>query len=51
MKQIWHGHSTFRMGEGESKILIDAFLFDNPSRDNGRGGCPRGENSRQGGDE
>ena len=50
MKRIWHGHSTFRMGEGEAKILIDPFLSDSPSRDNGWSGCLTGKNSTQGGD-
>ena len=41
MKQIWHGHSTFRIESGEAKILIDPFLSDNPSL--------TGKNSTQGG--
>ncbi len=35
MKQTWHGHSAFHIETGEAKILIDPFLSDNPSRDNG----------------
>jgi len=35
MKQICDCHSTFPIGPGEGKVLIDAFLFDSPSRDNG----------------
>jgi L-ascorbate metabolism protein UlaG (beta-lactamase superfamily) len=49
MKQRWHGHSTFRIESGEAKILIDPFLSDNPSRDNGWSGCLTRKNSRQGG--
>jgi Beta-lactamase superfamily domain len=50
MKQTWHGHSAFRIEAGEAKILIDPFLSDNPSRDNGWSGCLTGKNSTQGGD-
>ena len=50
MKQTWHGHSAFRIEAGEAKILIDPFLSDNPSRDNGWSGCRTGKNSTQGGD-
>ena len=50
MKQTWHGHSPFRIEAGEAKILIDLFLSDNPSRDNGWGCCLTGKNSTQGGD-
>ena len=39
MKQTWHGHSAFRIEAGEAKILIDPFLSDNPSRDNGWSGA------------
>jgi L-ascorbate metabolism protein UlaG (beta-lactamase superfamily) len=35
MKQTCHGHSAFRIEAVEAKILIDPFLSDNPSRDNG----------------
>ena len=38
MKQTWHGHSAFCIEAGEAKILIDPFLSDNLSRDNGRSG-------------
>ena len=50
MKQTWHGHSAFRIEAGEAKILIDPFLSDNPSRDNGWSGYLTGKNSTQGGD-
>jgi L-ascorbate metabolism protein UlaG (beta-lactamase superfamily) len=50
MKQTWHGHSALRIEAGEAKILIDAFLSDNPSRDNGRSGCLTDKNSTQGAD-
>ena len=50
MKQIWHGHSTLRIGEGEAKILIDPFLSDSPSRDNTWSGCLTRKKSTQGGD-
>ena len=35
---------------GETKILIDPFLCDNPSRNNGWSGCLTGKNSTQRGD-
>jgi L-ascorbate metabolism protein UlaG (beta-lactamase superfamily) len=35
MKSTWHGHSAFRIEAGAAKFLIDPFLSDNPSRDNG----------------
>ena len=47
MKQTWHGHSAFRTEAGQAKILIDPFLSDNPSRDNG---YLTFNNSTQGGD-
>ena len=50
MKQTWHGHSAFRIDAGEAKILIDPFLSDNPSRDNGWSGYLTGKNSTEGGD-
>jgi L-ascorbate metabolism protein UlaG (beta-lactamase superfamily) len=50
MKLTWHGHSAFRIEAGAAKILIDRFLSDKPSRDNGWSGCLTGENSTQGGD-
>jgi L-ascorbate metabolism protein UlaG (beta-lactamase superfamily) len=50
MKQIWHGHSTFRIRGDEAKILIDPFLSDSPSSDNPWSGCLTGKNSTQGGD-
>jgi L-ascorbate metabolism protein UlaG (beta-lactamase superfamily) len=50
MKHAWHGHSAFRIEASEAKILIDPFLSDNPSRDNGRSGYLAGKSSTQGGD-
>jgi L-ascorbate metabolism protein UlaG (beta-lactamase superfamily) len=50
MKQTWHGHSAFRIEAAEAKMLIDPFLSDNPSRDNGWSGYLTGKNSTQGGD-
>jgi hypothetical protein len=50
MKLTWHGHSAFRIEAGEAKILIDSFLSENPSRDNGWSGYLTGEKSTQGGD-
>jgi L-ascorbate metabolism protein UlaG (beta-lactamase superfamily) len=47
MKQTCHGHSAFRIEAVEAKILIDPFLSDNPSWDNG---YLAGKNSTQGGD-
>ena len=43
-------HFAFRIAAGEAKILIDPFLSDNPSRDNGWSGYLTGKNSTQGGD-
>ena len=50
MKQACYGHSAFHIAAGEAKILIDPFLSDNPSTDNGWSGCFTGKNSTQGGD-
>ena len=50
MKQTWHGYFAFRIEAGEARILIDPFLSDNLSRDNGRSGYLTGKNSTQGGD-
>jgi len=50
MKQRWHVHSAFRIEAREAKILIDPFLSDNPSRDNGWSGYLTFNNSTQGGD-
>ena len=50
MKQTWHGHSAFCIEAGEAKLLIDPFLSDNPSGDNGWSGYLTGKNSTQGGD-
>ena len=51
MKQTWHGHSALRIEAGEAKILIDPFLSDSPSRDNGWSGCLTGKNSTPGGNQ
>ena len=50
MKQKWHGHSAFRTEAGQAKILIDPFLSDNPSRDNGWSGYFTFNNSTREGD-
>ena len=50
MKLTWHGHSPFRIEAGEAKILIDPFLSDNLSKDNGRSGYLTGKHSVQEGD-
>ena len=50
MKQTWHGHPAFRIQAGEAKILIDPFLSDDPSRDNGWSGYITCKNSKQGDD-
>jgi L-ascorbate metabolism protein UlaG (beta-lactamase superfamily) len=50
MKLTWHGHSAFRIEAGATEILIDPFLFDNPSRDKGWSGYLAGKNSTRGGD-
>jgi len=50
MKPTWRGRSAFRVEAGGTKILIDPFLSDNPSRDNGWGRCITGKNSIPGGD-
>ena len=50
MKQTWHGHRACRIQGRETEILIDPFLSDNTSRDNGGSGCLIGKNSKQGGD-
>ena len=50
MKQTWRGLSAFRIEAGEAKILIDPFLSDNPSRDNGWSRYLTDRNSTQGGD-
>jgi L-ascorbate metabolism protein UlaG (beta-lactamase superfamily) len=49
MKHTWHFHSAFLIEAGEAKILIDPFLSDNRSRDNGWSGCLTGKNSTEGG--
>ena len=50
MKLTWHGHSAFRLEAGAAELLIDPFLSDYLSRDNGRSGYLTGKNSKQGGD-
>ena len=50
MKQKWRNPSAFHIEAGEAKILIDPFLSDNPSRDNGWSRYLTGKNSTQGGD-
>ena len=50
MKRTWHGHSAFRIEAGAAEILIDPFLSDNPSWDEGSSGYLAGKNSTQGGD-
>jgi L-ascorbate metabolism protein UlaG (beta-lactamase superfamily) len=50
MKQTWHRYFAFRIGAGEARIVIDPFLSDNPSGDNGWSGYLTGKNSTQGGD-
>jgi L-ascorbate metabolism protein UlaG (beta-lactamase superfamily) len=49
MKLTWYGHSAFRIEAGAAKILIDPFLSDNPSWDNGWIGSRAGDDSTQGG--
>ena len=50
MKQKWRGPSAFRIEAGEAKILIDPFLSDNTSRNNGWSRCLTDKNPTQGGD-
>jgi hypothetical protein len=50
MKLTWLGHSAFRIEAGAANILIDPFLSDYLSRDNGQSGYLTGKNSTQGGD-
>ena len=50
MRVTWHGHSAFRLEAGAAKVLIDPFLSDYLSRDNGQSGYLTGKNSTQGGD-
>ena len=50
MKQTRHGQSVFRIEAGGAKTLMDPFLSDNPSRDNGWSGYLTGKNSTHGGD-
>jgi L-ascorbate metabolism protein UlaG (beta-lactamase superfamily) len=50
MKQARHGQPVFRIEAGGAKTLMDPFLSDNPSRDNGWSGYLIGKNSTHGGD-
>ena len=50
MRLTLHGHSVFRIEAGAAKILIDPFLSDDPSWDEGWSGYFAGRNSTQGGD-
>ena len=50
MTHACYGHSAFQIAAVEAKILIDSFLLDIPSRDNGWSGYLTGKNSKQGGD-
>jgi L-ascorbate metabolism protein UlaG (beta-lactamase superfamily) len=50
MKQAWNGYFAFRIAAGETRILIDSFLSDNPSGDNGWSGYLTGKSSTQRGD-
>jgi L-ascorbate metabolism protein UlaG (beta-lactamase superfamily) len=50
MKQTLRSPSAFRIEAGEARILIDPFLPDNPSRENGWSGYLTFNNSTQGGD-
>ena len=49
VKLGWYGHSAFRIEAGAAKILIDLFLFDNPSWHKGWIGSRAGEDSTRGG--
>jgi L-ascorbate metabolism protein UlaG (beta-lactamase superfamily) len=49
MKKTWHGRSAVRGGAGAAEVLIDHFLSDDPSRDNGWSGFVTGKNSTRGG--
>ena len=50
MKHSQHENSTFRIGAGKVKILIDLFRSDNPSGDYGWSSFFKGKNPMQGGD-
>jgi L-ascorbate metabolism protein UlaG (beta-lactamase superfamily) len=50
MKQTLRSSSAFRIEAGEARILIDPFLSDNPSRENGWSGCLTSKNSTRGGE-
>jgi L-ascorbate metabolism protein UlaG (beta-lactamase superfamily) len=50
MKLTWLGHSAFRIEAGAANILIDPFLSDYLSRDNGPSGYLTGKKSTQGGE-
>ena len=50
MKLTLRGHCAFRIEAGAAKILINPFLSDMPSWDNGWSSYLTGKNSTQGGD-
>ena len=50
MKPTWHRRSTFHIEAGGTEILIDPFLSDNPSGDDGWSCCLIGKDSTPGGD-
>ena len=50
MKKKEHGQSASRIEAGEAKSLIDSFLFESPSRDDGWSGYLTGRNSTEGGE-
>ena len=50
MKQACYGHSGFHIAASEAKIVINPYLSDSPSRDNGWSGYLTGKNSTKGGD-
>ena len=50
MKQTWHGQSAFPIEAGEARIVIDPFLPDIPSSDNGWNDRLTRKDSTQGGD-
>ena len=50
MKHTWHGHSAFRIEAGEANILINPFLPDKRSKDNGWGSCLTDKSSTQRGE-
>jgi L-ascorbate metabolism protein UlaG (beta-lactamase superfamily) len=50
MKLRWRSHSASCIEAGTVKTLIDPFLSDDPSRDNGWIGCLSGKNLTHRGD-